>query len=112
MQALTKKFLANCFYPSPFGVVPQLNLTLFQIPLKDLSVALLYSLFFFLCSVFKVQSRRRKVRSTPFPPCGENFVRSLAPPFQIKPASLGFDLSKRNDVLFLTFEVRNKLLIP
>ena len=22
---LTKKFLANCFYPSPFGVVPQLN---------------------------------------------------------------------------------------
>ncbi len=35
--------------------------------------------------------RRRKVRSTPFPPCGENCVRSLAPPLKIKPAALGFD---------------------
>lgn len=35
-------------------------------------------------------TRRRKVRSTPFPPGGENCVRSLAPPFPNKPASLGF----------------------
>ena len=36
--------------------------------------------------------RRRKVRSTPFPPNGENCARSLAPPLQRKPASLGFAL--------------------
>ena len=35
-------------------------------------------------------ARRRKVRSTPFPPSGENCARSLAPPFPNKPASLGF----------------------
>lgn len=34
--------------------------------------------------------RRRKVRLTSFPPNGENFVRSLAPPFPAEPASLGF----------------------
>ena len=33
--------------------------------------------------------RRRKVRSTPFPPCGESFARSLAPPFRPRSASLG-----------------------
>ena len=31
------------FYPSPFGVVPQLNFSFFRISPKDLSVALLYS---------------------------------------------------------------------
>ena len=36
--------------------------------------------------------RSRKVRSTAFPPYGENFVRFLAPPFQNEPASLGFVL--------------------
>ena len=36
--------------------------------------------------------RRRKVRSTPFPPNGENCARSLAPPLQRKPATLGFAL--------------------
>ena len=35
-------------------------------------------------------ARRRKVHSTPFPPDGENCVRSLAPPLPGKPASLGF----------------------
>ena len=35
--------------------------------------------------------RRRKVRSTPFPPDGENSTRSLAPPLPIGPASLGSD---------------------
>ena len=34
--------------------------------------------------------RRRKVRSTSFPPDGENYVRSLAPPLPTEPASLGF----------------------
>ena len=34
--------------------------------------------------------RRRKVRSTPFPPEDENHVRSLAPPLPAGPASLGF----------------------
>jgi hypothetical protein len=34
-------------------------------------------------------ARRRKVRSTPFPPYGENCARSLAPPFPTQPASLG-----------------------
>ena len=35
----------NCIvYPSPFGVVPQLNFAFFQISLKDLSVALLITL--------------------------------------------------------------------
>ena len=33
--------------------------------------------------------RRRKVRSTPFPPCGENCARSLAPPLPTRPAPLG-----------------------
>ena len=33
--------------------------------------------------------RRRKVRSTPLPPCGESYVRSLAPPFRTRSASLG-----------------------
>ncbi len=28
--------------------------------------------------------RRRKVRSTPLPPCGESYVRSLAPPSRPK----------------------------
>ena len=37
-----------------------------------------------------VAARRRKVHSTPFPPSGENCVRSLAPPLPDKPASLGF----------------------
>ena len=37
-----------------------------------------------------VAARRRKVHSTPFPPGGENCVRSLAPPLPGKPASLGF----------------------
>ena len=36
--------------------------------------------------------RRRKVRSAPFPPKGENCARSLAPRFQLKPISLGFEL--------------------
>ena len=35
-------------------------------------------------------ARRRKVHSPPFPPGGENCVRSLAPPLPGKPASLGF----------------------
>ena len=35
-------------------------------------------------------ARRRKVHSTPFPPGGENCVRSLAPPLPGEPASLGF----------------------
>ena len=35
--------------------------------------------------------RRRKVRSAPFPPNGENCARSLAPPFPIGPAALGSD---------------------
>ena len=35
--------------------------------------------------------RRRKVRSAPFPPDGENSTRSLAPPLPIGPASLGSD---------------------
>ena len=35
-------------------------------------------------------ARRRKVRSTPFPPDGENYVRFLAPPFPTEPALLGF----------------------
>ena len=35
-------------------------------------------------------ARRRKVHSTPFPPSGENCVRSLAPPLPGEPASLGF----------------------
>ena len=35
-------------------------------------------------------ARRRKVHSTPFPPGGENCVRSLAPPLPGKPAALGF----------------------
>ena len=34
-------------------------------------------------------ARRRKVRLTPFPPRGENCVRSLAPPFPTQPAPLG-----------------------
>ena len=34
--------------------------------------------------------RRRKVRFVPFPPCGENCTRSLAPPLPTKTASLGF----------------------
>ena len=29
-------------------------------------------------------SRRRKVRFVPFPPCGENYTRSLAPPLPTK----------------------------
>ena len=33
--------------------------------------------------------RRRKVRSAPFPPDGENCARSLAPPLQIEPAYAG-----------------------
>ena len=33
--------------------------------------------------------RRRKVRSAPFPPSGENCARSLAPPLQIEPACAG-----------------------
>ena len=33
--------------------------------------------------------RRRKVRSTPLPPCGESCVHSLAPPFRTRSASLG-----------------------
>ena len=33
--------------------------------------------------------RRRKVRFVPFPPCGENGTRSLAPPLPTQPASLG-----------------------
>ena len=37
-------------------------------------------------------ARRRKVRLPPFPPDGENCARFLAPPFQRKPASLGFAL--------------------
>ena len=32
---------------------------------------------------------RRKVRFVPFPPCGENGTRSLAPPLPTQPASLG-----------------------
>ena len=35
-------------------------------------------------------ARRRKVHSTPFPPNGENCVRSLAPPLPGEPVSLGF----------------------
>ena len=38
----------------------------------------------------RLLSRRRKVRSTPFSPDGENCVRSLAPPLPTEPASLGF----------------------
>ena len=34
-------------------------------------------------------ARRRKVRSTPFPPCGENCVHSLAPPFPHKTGFVG-----------------------
>ena len=59
MQAIpTRDFFLwlIAFYPSPFGVVPQLNFSFFQISPKDLSVALLYSFFFFLCSVFKVRT--------------------------------------------------------
>ena len=33
--------------------------------------------------------RRRKVCFVPFPPCGENCTRSLAPPLPTQPASLG-----------------------
>ena len=33
--------------------------------------------------------RRRKVRSAPFPPAGENCARSLAPPLPRRPATLG-----------------------
>ena len=33
--------------------------------------------------------RRRKVRLAPLPPCGESYVRSLAPPFRPRSASLG-----------------------
>ena len=35
-------------------------------------------------------TRRHKVRTTPFPPHGENSVRSLAPPLRCKPTLLGF----------------------
>ena len=35
-------------------------------------------------------ARRHKVHSTPFPPVGENCVRSLAPPLPGESASLGF----------------------
>ena len=35
-------------------------------------------------------AHRRKVRSTPFPPGGENCARSLAPPLPGEPTSLGF----------------------
>ena len=35
-------------------------------------------------------ARRRKVRLSPFPPSGENCVRSLAPPLPGEPASLVF----------------------
>ena len=41
-------------------------------------------------SSFAMAARRRKVHSTPFPPGGENCVRSLAPPLPGEPASLGF----------------------
>lgn len=33
--------------------------------------------------------RRHKVRFVPFPPCGENCTRSLAPPLPAQPAALG-----------------------
>jgi len=91
MQASSRVLLANCIYPSPFGDCSTIN-CFFRFYPKDLSVALLSSSL--LCSVFKVRSRRRKVRLPAFPPCGENFGRSLAPPLQIEPASLGFDLIK------------------
>ena len=42
-------------------------------------------------------ARRRKVHSTPFPPGGENCVRSLAPPLPGEPASLGFAGSNEGD---------------
>ena len=35
-------------------------------------------------------ARRRKVRLSPFPPDGENYDRSLAPPLPGEPAVLGF----------------------
>ena len=44
MQAITKSLTKLYCYPSPFGVVPQLNFAFFQISLKDLSVALLITL--------------------------------------------------------------------
>ena len=34
--------------------------------------------------------RRRKVRSSLFPPCGKNCAHVLAPPFPTEPAALGF----------------------
>ena len=37
-----------------------------------------------------VAARRRKVRLSPFPPDGENYARSLAPPLPGEPAALGF----------------------
>jgi len=99
MQAPQRSFLANCFYPSPFGVVPQLNMLSFQISLKDLSVALLYSQI--LLPLFSFQGAITSPQSplAPFPPFGENCAHFFAPPFQIEPASLGFDLIKRNDAL-------------
>ena len=39
--------------------------------------------------------RRRKVRLAPFPPDGENCARSLAPPLQTGPATLGSGLGRR-----------------
>ena len=38
------------------------------------------------------EPRRRKVRLPPLPPVGESCARSLAPPLQTEPASLGFGL--------------------
>ena len=39
--------------------------------------------------------RRRKVRSAPFPPGGENCARSLAPPLQTEPAYAGLRFGQR-----------------
>ena len=39
------------------------------------------------------EPRRRKVRLPPLPPVGESCARSLAPPLQTEPASLGFGLA-------------------
>ena len=57
MQAITKSLTKLYCYPSPFGVVPQLNFAFFQtLRLKDLSVALLItliSLFSFQGAIFQ-----------------------------------------------------------
>ena len=72
MQAITKSLTKLYCYPSPFGVVPQLNFAFFQISLKDLSVALLITLI----SLFSFQGAISGVLS---PEISSQFLKSLFP---------------------------------